>query len=261
MRVLLVCPIPLEFVCCRSALGLRDAAPVLGCKAARGSVANVDVMVIESGPAKVRAASAAVGGIGAFQPDVVLDTGTCGALDGELIVGGLVLATSCIEYDIAGDGLPSRVLPVMKLSSLFDFLPQRGRERLVRGITSLAMDAGLHLRPGVQACGEFLIQSEETRESLRELTGAIACNWESAAVFVAALRSRLPPLSLRVVTDLGDENTLRDLKRNARRHLQELFRFVRHGLEAGWFVDLYSEWRSLPASTVDRLPKSVLNGA
>jgi nucleoside phosphorylase len=98
------------------------------------------------------------------------------------------------------------------------------------------------------------------RESLHELTGAVACNWETAGVFVAALRSRLPPMSLRVVTDLGDENSLRDLKRNARRHLQELYRFVRTGLEAGWFVDLHGEWRELPDNAIDRLPPSVLSG-
>ena len=87
---------------CRTALSLRDAQAVLGCRTARGSVGNVDIMAMETGPAKARAAAATVAGIDAFQPDLAVDTGTCGALDGDLIISAVVLGTSCLEYDISG---------------------------------------------------------------------------------------------------------------------------------------------------------------
>ncbi|MFI5368853.1 MAG: hypothetical protein ACHQ1F_07550, partial [Spirochaetia bacterium] len=217
LRILLICPIPLEFTVCRAALVLREAQEVLGCRTARGSVGIADIMAIETGPAKARAASATIAGIDHFQPDLVVDTGTCGAIDGELIVRAIVLGLSCLEYDISGDGLPRRILQEMKLPSAFDFLPRREAQKLVRTLTELAKDRGLHLRAGVQACGELFIQSVPVRESLFALSGAAACNWESAGVFVGALRSCVPPLSLRVVSDLGDEDSLPDFRRNARK--------------------------------------------
>jgi nucleoside phosphorylase len=86
VRILLICPIPIEYMMCRSVLALRDGQPVQGCRAAHGSVGNVDIMAIETGPAKARAAAATVAGIDVFAPDLALDTGTCGALNGDLIV-------------------------------------------------------------------------------------------------------------------------------------------------------------------------------
>ncbi len=258
MRLLLICPIPIEFTSCRTALSLRDASPVFGCRCARGAVGAVDVMALESGPAKARAAASTAAGIAQFQPDLVVDTGTCGALDGELIVSSVVVGTSCLEYDISGYGLPHRIIPEMKLPSVFELLPRKDSQKLTRSLTELGKDHGLHVRTGVQACGEFFIQSASVRDSLQAVSAAEACSWEAAGVFVAALRARVPPLSIRVVSDLGDEDALRDFRRNARRCSQGLYRFLRDGLEAGWFGGVYDLWRQAPRSLVERLPSRVL---
>jgi adenosylhomocysteine nucleosidase len=258
VRLLLVCPIPLEYTSCRTALSLRDAASVLGCRIARGAVGSVDIMAVESGPAKARAAASTVAAIGHFQPDLVADTGTCGALDGDLIVGAVVLGLSCLEYDISGYGLPHRIIPEMKLPSVFELLPRREGQKLVRKFTELGKDNGLHVRTGVQACGEFFIKSGQVRESLQAVSGAIAADWETAGVFVASLRARIPPMSIRVVSDLGDEDALRDFRRNARRCSQALYRFLRDCLESGWFAAVYEQWKLAPRGHVDRLPSRVL---
>jgi adenosylhomocysteine nucleosidase len=256
--VLLICPIPLEYSTCRTVLGLREAQPVLGCRAGRGAVGHVDIMAVETGPAKARSATAAVAAVDGFQPDLVVDTGTCGALDGDLIIHTVVLGTTCLEYDISGNGLPYRIIQEMKLPSAFDFLPRREGQRLIRTLTELGKDRGMHMRSGVQACGEFFIQSAQVREQLFALTGAAACNWETASVFVAALRSRIPPLSLRVVSDLGDEDSLRDFRRNARRCTQGLYRFLLDALESGWFASFNEAWKSVPRAQVEKMPQRVL---
>ncbi|MGA2478873.1 MAG: hypothetical protein ABSG63_09010 [Spirochaetia bacterium] len=256
--MLLICPIPLEYSTCRTVLALREAQQVLGCRTARGAVGNVDIMAVETGPAKARSATAAVAAINDFLPDLIVDTGTCGALDGDLIIHTVVLGTSCLEYDISGNGLPYRIIQEMKLPSAFDFLPRREGQKLIRTLTELGKDRGMHIRAGVQACGEFFIQSAQVRESLFALSGAVACNWETAGVFVAALRSRLPPLSLRVVSDLGDEDSLRDFRRNARRCSQDLYRMVRDTLESGWFIAFYEAWKSVPRGQVEKMPQRVL---
>jgi len=258
VRVLLICPIPLEYTTCRTALSLRDSEPVLGCRTARGSVGNVDIMAMATGPAKARAAAGTVAGIAHYQPDLVVDSGTCGALDGDLIVNAIVLGTSCLEYDISGSGLPHRIIPEMRLPSAFDILSRRESQKLVRAFTELGKDQGIHVRSGIQACGEFFIQSAQVRESLQSVSGAAACNWESAGVFVGALRSRIPPVSIRAVSDLGDEDAMRDFRRNVRRCVQGLYRFIRDALEAGWFVELNRKWQAVPRGQVDKLPQRVL---
>jgi adenosylhomocysteine nucleosidase len=258
MRALLACPIPLEFTSCRTVLSLRDAPPVLGCRVARGTVGNVEVAAVETGPAKARAASATVAAIAALSPDVVMDTGTCGALDGDLIVGGVVIAESCLEYDISGTGLPHRIIPEMKLPSSFALLPRRESEKLVRAAIEHGKDLGLHVRSGVQACGEFFIQSTQVRESLRALTGALAANWETAGVFIGALRSRVPAISVRIVTDHGDEDSLKEFKSNARGCTQHLYGYLRSLVESGWLASFHAQWMALAPASREKMSRLVL---
>jgi adenosylhomocysteine nucleosidase len=254
----MICPIPLEFTSCRTALSLRDSPRVLGCRTSSGSIANVEIVALESGPAKARAASATVAGISQFQPDIVMDSGTCAALDGDLIVNSIVLGLSCLEFDISGSGLPARIIPEMRLPSALQIIPRREAQKLARSAAELGNDLGQQVRSGVQACGEFFIQSAQVRESLHAISGAAACNWETAGVFIGALRARVPPLSLRAISDLGDEDSTRDFRKNARRSAQELYRFIRGGVESGWLMDFFTQWKALSRGQVEKMPQLVL---
>ena len=258
MRVLVICPVPLEYASCRTALSLRDGQQILGCRVCRGSIANVEIIALQSGPAKARAASATVAGIDVVNPDVVIDTGTCAALDADLIVNSIVIGFTCLEYDISGSGLPTRIIPEMRLPSALQLLPRREAQRLIRASAELGNGLGLQVRSGAQACGEFFIQSVQVRESLHAVSGAVACNWETAGIFIGALRAQVPPLSVRVVSDLGDEDSLRDFRRNARRSTQELYRFLRSSVESGWLVDFLAQWRQVGRTQIERMPRMVL---
>jgi adenosylhomocysteine nucleosidase len=257
VRILLVCPVPVEFTSCRSLLSLRDVAAVAGCRCARGSSAGLELAALQSGPGKARAGAAAASAIAAFEPDVVVDTGTCGALDAGLVVGAAILGRSCIEYDISGSGLPRRIIAEMRLPSALALLPRAQADRLVRAAVEVAQGIDLHAREGVQACGEFFIQSPEVRDPLAALTGALAANWETAGVFVAALRAGVPPLSIRGISDLGDERSLRDFRRNARRVSRALYGFIRSLVASGWFSRFDDRWRDAGIAR-SRLVKSVL---
>jgi adenosylhomocysteine nucleosidase len=254
----MICPIPLEFTSCRTALSLRDGPQILGCRTCRGSIANVEIIALQSGPAKARAASATVAGIQDLHPDIVMDTGTCAALDGDLSVNSIVIGVDCVEYDISGSGLPTRIIAEMRLPSAFRLLGRREAQKLVRAAAEIGNGLGLQIRSGVQACGEFFIQSVQIRESLHVISGAVACNWETAGIFIGALRARIPPLSMRVVSDLGDEDSLRDFRKNARGSAQELYRFTRSTIESGWLFEFHSQWKSLGRSQVDKMAQMVL---
>jgi adenosylhomocysteine nucleosidase len=257
MRILLICPVPIEFTSCRSLLALRDAGSVAGCRCARGSVAGLEAVALQSGPGKSRAAAASAAAIAAVAPDLVADTGTCGALDAGLVVGAAVIGRSCVEYDISGSGLPRRIIPEMRLPSALALLPRTQADRLVRSAVEVGQGTSLHVREGIQACGEFFIQSPGVREALSTLTSGLAANWETAAVFVAALRAGLPPLSIRGVSDLGDERSLSDFRHNARRVCRELYAYVRSLAESGWFTQVHGRWRDAGISAA-RAAREVL---
>ena len=258
MKVLLICPFPPEFNACREILALRDSKPVSGCRSASGSAGNVDVFAVESGPAKARAAAAAVAASLCYEPELVLDTGSCAGTEPGAFVGQLILCRNCYEYDIGGSGFPARSIPEMKLPSAVSILPSDDRETLLREAGETGSSENFQVHVGNQACGELLIQSQAMREALYSLFQASGANWETAGVFIGALKNRLPPLSIRIVTDLGNEQALTDFRTNIKKSARELYRYLQVLAEYGWFDHFLECWRRLDPGTVDRLPQSVL---
>jgi nucleoside phosphorylase len=258
VKLLLICPFPVEFNACREVLGLRDAKPISGCRAARGVAGNADMFALESGPAKARAAAATAAGCLAFSPDLVVDSGSCAGTESGAFVGEVILCRDCYEYDIGGSGFPIRGIPEMKLPSGVSLLPSADRETLLREAGETGSTENFQVRVGNQACGELLVQSQEMREALYTLFQASAANWETAGVFVGALKNCIPPLSVRIVTDLGDEQALSDFRANVKNKARELYRYVQVLAEFGWFDRFRECWQKLDRSVVDRLPQKVL---
>lgn len=258
MKLLVMCPIPVEFRACRETLGLRDSAALGGCRTARGACGGAEILAVESGPAKARSACSTAAACASLEPDAVVDTGSCAGVEPGASVGQLVLALDCYEYDIAGDGFPGRAIPEMRLPSALSVMSAELREPLLREAIELGLGVGHQVRVGNQACGELLVRSQQMREQLRALFQARGANWETAGVFVAALRSSLPPLSIRVATDLGDEHALSQFRQNVKTQARELYRYVRLLLESGWFGRFLQSWAALGPLVSTGLPDLVL---
>ena len=256
MKLLILCPIPVEYSACREALALRELPALAGCRCGYAAAGEGELYCLETGPGKARAAAGAMLGIQRFGPDLLLDSGSCAGIEPGIDIGQIVAAMECFEVDLAGTPFPRRLLPEMRLPSAFSFLPVGAVEALQQEAVANAEAGGL--RFGNQACGEFLIHSDELREELRGIFRATAGNWETAGVFIAALRSSLPALSFRVVTDLGDRNALRDFRRQVRPRARELYRYLARLLESGWFGRFLGRWGRLEPSLLASLPSKVL---
>lgn len=258
MKLLFICPIPVEFNSCRETLRLRDTSPFIGCKTGRCVIGNSEIIAIESGPAKVRAASATSSGCINFSPDLVIDSGTCAGIEPGAIIGEIIVSEYCYEYDISGNGFPAKSIPEMKLPSGFTLLSSSIRESLQRDAVEKGRSSGFPVRVGSQACGEYLIGSLAMREALFSLFHVSGSNWETAGVFVSALKNNIPPLSIRVISDLGNENALRDFRKNVKRQSKDLYRYIQLLIETGWFSRFIEGWRRIDQKVIGELASYVL---
>jgi nucleoside phosphorylase len=256
MKLLILCPIPVEYAACREALALRELPVLGGCRCGYAAAGQGELYCLQTGPGKARAAAGTLLGIQRFGPDLLLDSGSCAGVEPGLSIGQIVAALECFEVDLAGTPFPRRLLPEMRLPSAFSFLPVEASEALQREAVARG-EAGC-LRFGNQACGEFLIHSVELRAELHGVFRATAGNWETAGVFIAALRASLPALSFRIVTDLGDRNALRDFRRQVRPRAGELYRYLAQLMESGWFGRFLERWVRLEPSLLASLPSKVL---
>ena len=173
-------------------------------------------------------------------------------------VGEIILCRDCYEYDIGGSGFPTRSIPEMKLPSALSLLPSAEREMLFREASETGSTESFQVRVGNQVCGELLIQSLEMREALYSLFQAYGANRETAGVFVGALKNSLPPLSVCIVTDLGNEQALKEFRSNIKKKSGELYKYVQVLAEYGWFDHFLESWRILRSATIDKLPQYVL---
>jgi adenosylhomocysteine nucleosidase len=140
---------------------------------------------------KIAAAGATQYAIDRWQPDLLINLGTCGGFAGEIEKYAIILAEKTVVYDIIEqmgdyDEHIAHYTTDIDLSWLGNDYPQEvTRTLLVSGDRDLMID-------------EIPV--------LREKFGAVAGDWESGAIAWVAARNNLRCLILRGVTDLvGDQ--------------------------------------------------------
>jgi adenosylhomocysteine nucleosidase len=138
---------------------------------------NHEVLAVANGAGARRAASALDAAAAVFHPDAVISTGFCGALDPQLRVADVVVATSVAAADRRYDALP-------------------------------VSTASPHYS-GVVCSIDHVAQSVEEKRRLRA-GGAMVVEMEAAGVAARAQARGLPFYCIRVVTDLAGETMAND---------------------------------------------------
>jgi len=136
-----------------------------------------DVLAVANGAGSRRAASAVDAAAAVFLPDAVMSTGFCGALDPDLALADVVVATS-----VAG---PDRLYPALPVST-----------------------AAPH-HTGVVCSIDHVAQTAEEKLRLRA-GGAMVVEMEAAGVAARAQARGLPFYCVRAVTDLAGETMAND---------------------------------------------------
>ena len=175
MRLLLIASAPMEFRFGGACFSLPSALPVDWSRTIR--LGSHDVLAVANGAGAMRAASAVDAAAAVFHPDAVISTGFCGALDPDLRVADVVVATAVVSADRRYNALP------------------------------VSTAAAYH--SGVVCSIDRVAQTAEEKRRLRA-GGAMAVEMEAAGVAARAQALGLPFHCIRVVTDLAGETMAND---------------------------------------------------
>lgn len=147
----------------------------------------VPLVYVQGGWGKIAAAGSAQYAIDRWEPDLVVNLGTCGGLEGSIEVGEIVLAERTLVYDI--------------IEQMLD--PEEALEHYATEI-----DLSWLREPYPHPVRRTLLLSAD-RDGLAEEVGALkekyrgtAIDWESGAIAWVAARNQRRCLILRGVTDL-----------------------------------------------------------
>ena len=152
------------------------------------SLRGREIQFFHTGWGKIASAGALQYLIDQFRPDLIVNLGTCGGFEGVVKQGEVILVERTIVYDIVelmGDlDIANYYASAVDLSWLADPLPHPVRRGLIASADSDLPPEKIHL-----------LKSK----------GAVAADWESAALAWVAKKNDARLLILRAVSDIVNE--------------------------------------------------------
>ncbi|WP_312066084.1 5'-methylthioadenosine/adenosylhomocysteine nucleosidase [Leuconostoc lactis] len=173
-----------------------------GTEITSGRYKGHEVILTESGIGKVAAASATALMIDNFEPDLVVNTGSAGALDPDLKIGEEVIGTQVAysDVDVTVFGYAYGQVPNKPLYYEAD-------PTVVKDFEQLAP-----VKEGLIVSGDQFVQDTAKKRILTHFPEALVAEMEAAAVAQVAYQFGTPFIVLRGVSDLanGDSGVVFD---------------------------------------------------
>ena len=166
----------------------------------RGKLRGADAVVAVCGVGKVNAAACTQTMILRFAPDAVVNVGIAGALDPDLKVFDIVVATGLIQhdFDLTPLGAPAGLVPG---PDLVEF----PASRKLTGLLEESIGAlGMNYRAGLIASGDQFIDTAAQRARIAGNFGAVACEMEGAAIAQVCCINGVDFAVLRAVSDTAE---------------------------------------------------------
>ena len=161
---------------------------------------GLDLVLAYSKIGKVNAATTASVLIEKFNAKKILFSGVAGAIDKELKIGDLIIATKTCQHDVdlTVFGYEPGFIPESKIYFECD-------ERLNKIAKNVAGKLGITLKEGIVASGDQFIHSKEKKEWIAKTFGASAIEMEGGAVGCVTWTLGIPFFMLRAISDAAEE--------------------------------------------------------
>ncbi|MGY3742106.1 5'-methylthioadenosine/adenosylhomocysteine nucleosidase [Leuconostoc inhae] len=194
MKIGIITPMAEEKIALIAALENTVTRRHGGTEITTGQYHGHEVVLTESGIGKVAAASATTVLIDNFQPDLVVNTGSAGALDPDLKIGDEVIGTSIAysDVDVTVFGYDFGQLPNRPLYYEAD-------KQVVKEFSELTT-----VKSGLIVSGDQFVQDEAKQRILTHFPEAVLAEMEAAAVAQVAYQFNTPFIVLRGVSDLAN---------------------------------------------------------
>jgi adenosylhomocysteine/aminodeoxyfutalosine nucleosidase len=149
---------------------------------------------------KVNAAMTASVMIEKFKIKRLLFSGVAGAIDEDLKIGDLIIATHTCQHDVdlTVFGYKHGFIPESEI--YFDC-----NESLNETAFKVAKEMKIPLKKGIIASGDQFIHSKRKKEWIKEVFGASAIEMEGGAVGCVCWNMRVPFFMLRAISDTAEE--------------------------------------------------------
>lgn len=194
-----------------------------------GSINNIEVVVVFSRWGKVASATTVTHLIVEFGITELFFTGVAGAINPDLNIGDIVIASSLIQHDLDARPIMKRFeIPLLGKTILCP--PKEMLDKAVVSIDELVRDEGLiHLVSPKQremfslsnlkmvvgqiASGDHFFASSEDKKNILAILPEVLCvEMEGAAVAQVCFEYNVPYVVIRTISDEANDNSVVDFK-------------------------------------------------
>jgi len=158
---------------------------------------NKEWVIMQSGMGKVRAASMCQMIIDKYQVDTFFEFGFAGGLIDTLKIGNIVVINGVSEHDA-----PNRVEIQREQEAWRTRLFDASSSSIHRFATILSANSCITFMESPVICGDMDIYVREVRDRIAKESGAVAVNWESAAIVDVCAINNVKYVGVRIISDL-----------------------------------------------------------
>ena len=169
-----------------------------------GTLSGTPTVIARAGVGKVNAAVCTAAMILEFAPEYILNTGVAGALGKGITVGDVIIADSCIEYDLEYGSLGDARGSVFYPDSTSEIIMPADEEfsAKLEAIAREVSGGEFEVKRGTVATGDKFVSSAEARgDILSAFPEALCCEMEGAAI---AQVCRLYSVKFSVLRSMSD---------------------------------------------------------
>jgi adenosylhomocysteine nucleosidase len=169
-----------------------------------GTLAGVNVVLVQSGIGKVAAALATALLIQHYTPDAVINTGSAGGFDPALNVGDVVISTEVCHHDVDVTAFGYRMGQVPQMPATFSAHPQ-----LIKAAEQSIQALGFcQTKQGLIATGDSFICDPARISVIRQhFPAMLAVEMEGAAIAQVCHMLNIPFVVIRSLSDIAGKES------------------------------------------------------
>ncbi|PTK93413.1 5'-methylthioadenosine/S-adenosylhomocysteine nucleosidase [Staphylococcus gallinarum] len=166
----------------------------------KGQLEGKDIVLTQSGIGKVNVAISTTLLIEQFKPDLIINTGSAGALDKALNVGDVVVSDRVMYHDADARAFGYELGQIPQMPASFD-----SDSNLLQKATEAIKEQQLTAKIGLIVSGDSFIGTFEQRATIKEnFKDALAAEMEATAIAQTCYQFNLPFIITRAISDLAD---------------------------------------------------------
>lgn len=185
----------------KKALTERTDWEKAGASFSSGGMGEHVIVLVQSGVGKVNAAIATTLLIEEYKAEVVINTGSAGAVDPSLAIGEVAISTELAHHDADARAFGYQMGQIPQMPPRYE-----ADQHLIQLTTQAAEKVDLKTVPGVIVTSDsFIAGSAEVKRIKEDFPDALVAEMEGAAVGQVCYQFKIPFVIVRAVSGTADE--------------------------------------------------------